>query len=50
MLFTFGKFWKTLVFVASASMSYSIIGFELTTIILLSLIYSVNFKSDNVIF
>ena len=50
MLFAFGKFWKTLVFVASASILHSVIGFELTTIILLSLIYSANFKSNNVIF
>ena len=46
MLFKFGKFWKTVVFVACSWICYGIWGFELTTITILSLIVANNFKDS----
>lgn len=49
MLFKFGKFWKTILCTAVAWVAYTTVGFELTVVTLLSLLYSTNFKSDNVL-
>lgn len=49
MLFKFGKFWKTILFTAVTWVAYTTVGFELTVVTLLSLLYSTNFKSDNVL-
>jgi hypothetical protein len=48
MLFKFGKFWKTLFFTAFTWVAYTTVGFELTVVTLMALIYSNSFKTDNV--
>jgi hypothetical protein len=45
MLFTFNKFWKTVLFLGGALFSLSFIGFEFTAVTLLSLILCSNFKT-----
>lgn len=47
MLFRFGKFWKTLLFVIASWGIYAIFGYEFAIITLLALIYSKNFKDTH---
>jgi hypothetical protein len=46
MLFTFNKFWKTLLFLGGSWLSLSLIGFEFTAVTILSLIYCSNFSNS----
>mgnify|MGYP003134725355 CR=1 FL=1 len=46
MLFRFGKFWKTMLFIVSSWLFYGIWGFEFATITLLALICARNFKDS----
>jgi len=47
MLFTFNKFWKTLIFIIGSWFSYTFVGFEFTIITILSLIYCSNFTTTH---
>ena len=47
MLFKFGTFWKSLVFLIGTWIFYGIFNFEFTIITLLALIFSVHFKEQN---
>ncbi len=43
MLFTFNKFWKTILFLGGSWLSLSLIGFEFTAVTILSLLYCSKF-------
>lgn len=47
MLFTFGKFWKTILFILASWGVYALGGFEFTVISILALMYSKNFKDTH---
>jgi len=44
MLFKFGKFWKTVLFLVGSWIAYGLYGFEFTTITILALIFAQNFN------
>jgi len=46
MLFTFNKFWKTLLFLGASWLSLSLFGFEFTAVTILSLLYCSNFDNS----
>lgn len=45
MLFTFNKFWKTLLFLLGSLFLYSFVGYEFTVVTILSLIFCNNFET-----
>ena len=46
MLFKFGKFWKTIIFLILSWVAYGFFGFEFTAITILTLIFSQNLSDD----
>lgn len=47
MLFKFGKFWKTILFLSFSWIIFVICGYEFVAVTLLALIYSESFKDDH---
>jgi hypothetical protein len=46
MLFKFGKFWKTILFLLFSWSMYAIYGYEFALVTIAALIYSDNFKDN----
>jgi hypothetical protein len=47
MLFTFGKGWKTMLFLLSTWAFYGFFGFEYTVVTILALLYASKFKNTD---
>lgn len=47
MLFHFGKFWKTVLFLFLSWSIYTIFGYEFALVTILALIYSKNFEDEH---
>ena len=46
MLFKFGKFWKTVLFLIGSWSLYALFGYEFALVTVVSLLYCDNFKDD----
>tara|TARA_B100000085_G_scaffold59319_1_gene52212 strand:+ start:2324 stop:2476 length:153 start_codon:yes stop_codon:yes gene_type:complete len=50
MLFTFNKFWKSLLLLIGAWSLWAVVGYEFTTVTLLALLIAANFESNSSVF